>query len=77
MLSPIDYASNMYFYKNSVYPCMKSLKIYKIISTKVLKIARAVLIIFMLINIFGAALWNTSNTYCINFIVLKQEKYHS
>ena len=56
MLSPIDYASNMYFYKNSVYPCMKSLKIYKIISTKVLKIARAVLIIFMLINIFGAAL---------------------
>ena len=28
---------------------MKSLKIYKIISTKVLKIARAVLIIFMLI----------------------------
>ena len=35
---------------------MKSLKIYKIISTKVLKIARAVLIMFMLINIFGAAL---------------------
>ena len=56
MLSPIDNASNMHFYKDIVYPCMKYLKIYKIIITKVPKIARAVLIIFMLTNVFGVAL---------------------